>query len=98
MVSASSAWEKRPATSTAGAIKAPIKRAEISHGNDDHVRRVTGAASSCQLRYDAIRRQTVSNNDGITDDVRKREEDYFRRKDRELIERMRSAAPVREVG
>ena len=31
----------------------------------------------------------MSNNDGITDDVRKREEEYFRRKDRELIERMR---------
>jgi hypothetical protein len=31
----------------------------------------------------------VSNPDGITDDVRKREEEYFRRKDRELIERMR---------
>ena len=31
----------------------------------------------------------MSNRDGITDDVRKREEDYFRRKDRELIERMR---------
>jgi len=31
----------------------------------------------------------VSNNDGITDEVRQREEDYFRRKDRELLERMR---------
>ena len=28
---------------------------------------------------------------GITDDVRKREEEYFRRKDRELIEKMRLA-------
>jgi hypothetical protein len=34
----------------------------------------------------------VSNNEGITDDVRKREEDYFRRKDRELLERMRQSA------
>jgi hypothetical protein len=34
----------------------------------------------------------VSNNDGITDDVRKREEEYFRRRDRELIERMRQEA------
>jgi len=31
----------------------------------------------------------VSNNDGITDEVRKREEEYFRRKDRELLDRMR---------
>lgn len=31
-------------------------------------------------------------NEGITDDVRKREEDYFRRKDRELLEKMRAAA------
>lgn len=29
--------------------------------------------------------------EGITDDVRKREEDYFRRKDRELLEKMRAA-------
>jgi hypothetical protein len=34
----------------------------------------------------------VSQNDGITDDVRKREEEYFRRKDRELIEKMRLAS------
>ena len=34
----------------------------------------------------------VSNNDGITDDVRKREEEYFRRRDKELIERMRDEA------
>lgn len=34
----------------------------------------------------------MSNGDGITDDVRKREEEYFRRKDRELIERMRHEA------
>jgi hypothetical protein len=37
-------------------------------------------------------RRTVSTGDGITDDVRKREEEYFRRKDRELIERMRREA------
>ena len=34
----------------------------------------------------------MSNNDGITDDVRKREEEYFRRQDRELIEKMRRAS------
>lgn len=34
----------------------------------------------------------MSNNDGITDEIRKREEEYFRRKDRELLERMRQAA------
>ena len=34
----------------------------------------------------------MSNGDGITDDVRKREEEYFRRRDRELIERMRQEA------
>jgi hypothetical protein len=34
----------------------------------------------------------VANSDGITDDVRKREEEYFRRKDRELIDRMRQEA------
>lgn len=39
----------------------------------------------------------MSNNEGITDDVRKREEDYFRRKDRELIERMRQAAAEAET-
>jgi hypothetical protein len=46
------------------------------------------------LRYDESerRRQTVTNSDGITDDVRKREEEYFRRKDRELVERMRRDA------
>lgn len=40
--------------------------------------------------------------EGITDDVRKREEDYFRRKDRELLEKMRAAASAeqsrRELG
>lgn len=34
----------------------------------------------------------MSNKDGISDEVRKREEEYFRKKDRELIERMRTAA------
>ena len=34
----------------------------------------------------------MSNNDGITDDVRKREEEYFRRQDKELIEKMRRAS------
>ena len=34
----------------------------------------------------------MSNDHGITDDVRKREEEYFRRKDRELLERMRKEA------
>jgi tellurite resistance protein len=34
----------------------------------------------------------VANPDGITDDVRKREEEYFRQRDKELIERMRAAA------
>jgi hypothetical protein len=35
-------------------------------------------------------------NEGITDDVRKREEDYFRRKDRELLERMRQASETEQ--
>ena len=42
----------------------------------------------------------MSNTDGITDEVRKREEEYFRRKDRELIERMRQqteAASARQA-
>jgi hypothetical protein len=34
----------------------------------------------------------VSNDHGITDDVRKREEEYFRRQDKELIEKMRRAS------
>jgi hypothetical protein len=33
----------------------------------------------------------MTENDGITGDVRSREEEYFRRKDRELIEKMRQA-------
>lgn len=39
----------------------------------------------------------MSNNDGISDEVRKREEEYFRRKDRELIERMRQTAAAAET-
>ena len=34
----------------------------------------------------------MSQNEGITDDIRKREEEYFRRKDRELIDKMRQAS------
>ena len=34
----------------------------------------------------------MSNSDGITDEVRQREDEYFRKRDRELIERMRRAA------
>jgi hypothetical protein len=34
--------------------------------------------------------------DGITSDIRSREEDYFRRKDRELVERLRLAAAANE--
>ena len=34
----------------------------------------------------------MSDKDGITGDVRSREEEYFRRKDRELVEKMRLAA------
>jgi hypothetical protein len=41
---------------------------------------------------DVCQEASVSNSDGITDDVRKREEEYFRRRDRELIERMRQEA------
>jgi len=39
----------------------------------------------------------VSNGEGITDDVRKREEEYFRQQDRELIERMRKAAQAEQA-
>jgi hypothetical protein len=34
----------------------------------------------------------MSENDGITNDVRSREDEYFRRKDRELVENLRRAA------
>ena len=37
------------------------------------------------------------NNHGITDDIRKREEEYFRRKDRELIEKMRRASETAQA-
>lgn len=39
----------------------------------------------------------MANPDGITDDVRKREEEYFRQRDKELIERMRKAAEVEQA-
>lgn len=39
----------------------------------------------------------MAEKDGITDHVRKREEDYFRKKDRELIERMRAAAAAAQM-
>jgi hypothetical protein len=35
--------------------------------------------------------------DGITDDIRKREEEYFRRKDRELLEKMRAAGAAEQT-
>lgn len=38
----------------------------------------------------------MANGEGITDDVRKREEEYFRRRDRELIEKMRVAAQAEQ--
>ena len=38
----------------------------------------------------------MSDKDGITSDVRSREEEYFRRKDRELIEKMRQAAAAEQ--
>jgi hypothetical protein len=41
--------------------------------------------------------EQVTQNDGITDDIRKREEEYFRRKDRELIEKMRQASQSAEA-
>jgi len=39
----------------------------------------------------------VSQNDGITDDIRKREEEYFRRKDRELIDKMRRVSAAAQA-
>lgn len=39
----------------------------------------------------------MANPDGITDDVRKREEEYFRQRDKELIERMRQAAEAEQA-
>jgi tellurite resistance protein len=49
------------------------------------------------LRLEFWQEADVSQNDGITDDVRKREEEYFRRKDRELIEKMRHASAAAEA-
>src|SRR4029078_198255 len=37
------------------------------------------------------RRRSLTNSDGITDHVRAREEEHFRKKDRELIEKLRQA-------
>jgi hypothetical protein len=37
------------------------------------------------------RRHSVTNSDGITDHIRAREEEHFRKKDRELIEKLRRA-------
>ena len=39
----------------------------------------------------------MADKDGITSDVRSREEEYFRRKDRELIERMRAEAAASQA-
>ncbi len=39
----------------------------------------------------------MPDNDGITGDIRSREEEYFRRKDRELVERLRRTAEANEA-
>jgi hypothetical protein len=39
----------------------------------------------------------MADNDGITGDIRSREEEYFRRKDRELVERLRRTAGADEA-
>jgi hypothetical protein len=39
----------------------------------------------------------VSQNEGITDDIRRREEEYFRRKDRELIDKMRRVSDAAQA-
>jgi hypothetical protein len=39
----------------------------------------------------------MSENDGITGDIRSREEEYFRRKDRELVERLRREAEANQA-
>src|SRR5262245_2242976 len=39
----------------------------------------------------------MAERDGMTDQARKREEDYFRKRDRELIERMRQAAATEQT-
>jgi hypothetical protein len=39
----------------------------------------------------------MAEHEGITNDIRAREEEYFRRKDRELVERMRQAEAARQT-
>lgn len=39
----------------------------------------------------------MTENEGITSDIRNREEEYFRRKDRELVEKMRQASAARQT-
>jgi hypothetical protein len=39
----------------------------------------------------------MAEKDGLTDQARKREEDYFRKRDRELIEKMRQAATAEQT-
>ena len=39
----------------------------------------------------------MAERDGMTDQARKREEDYFRKRDRELVEKMRQAAAVEQT-
>lgn len=39
----------------------------------------------------------MAEKDGITDEARRREEDYFRKRDRELIEKMRQAAAAAQT-
>ena len=39
----------------------------------------------------------MSQNEGITDDIRRREEEYFRRKDRELIDKMRRVSDAAQA-
>ena len=39
----------------------------------------------------------MAERDGLTDQARKREEDYFRKRDRELIERMKQAAAAEQT-
>ena len=39
----------------------------------------------------------MSDNDGITGDIRSREEEYFRRRDRELVEKLRHEAEANQA-
>ena len=39
----------------------------------------------------------MADQDGITSDIRSREDEYFRRKDRELVERMRQTSAVQQA-